>query len=160
MRPSTTYGERNHRKFVGKSLRADMIIENIMFEVQTRVRGLQAYLDNTPLQQHVVANWELDTRDRNQDQKTCRWLKPPMHGWVFSCDGSLNQIRASYCGLLRDHIGSPIVACRRETSVQHSVDRSICFTKGPLLAIAKGCSQVCRGCAEGYPWTLKLSWMC
>lgn len=42
--------ERNQRMFNEKSLRVDMIIENIEFEVQTRVRGLQPDLDNTPLQ--------------------------------------------------------------------------------------------------------------
>lgn len=41
--------ERNHCRFVGKSLRTDMIMENIVFDVQTRVRGLQADLENTPL---------------------------------------------------------------------------------------------------------------
>lgn len=79
-------------------MRKDMTIDNIIFEVQTRIQDVKVAQEESLLFQHIQANWELLTNDASRIPRFCTWRKPPEHTWALSCDGSLTQNRAGYRG--------------------------------------------------------------
>lgn len=55
--------ERYNSRFVDRSMRMDMIVESIIFDVQNRIRGVKTMHEDGSLFQHIASNWELELSD-------------------------------------------------------------------------------------------------
>lgn len=102
--------ERNQRWFRYTSRTMEGIVQTIIFQVQTKVKGMKVERDNDPMLNYMVTQRSLEEISTTLIPKTCVWPKPPTSFWSLACDGALTNTRASYGGIICDFDRSPIMA--------------------------------------------------
>lgn len=104
-----------------------MIVENIVVDVQARIRGIKGDKEDRSLYQHVAANWELELQDIPRLPQTC----------------SLTQHRAGYGRQIRDNLGTPVDAFAGVVERNRVLWlETYALYSGLLIAIDRGCLNI------------------
>lgn len=101
--------ERNQRHFQSVSRLKDKTIDDMLFEVGVKVKGLKNSCREDLLTQHFKDRWGLGDAIGAKAPVMFTWPRPKCEIWVLSCDGSVKSARAGYGELLRDNYGTAIL---------------------------------------------------
>lgn len=69
-------------------------------EVQAKVSKMSTVYEDTPLNQHMMSNWQIEMATSNVQPQICLWSRLQMNYISLHCDGLVIAIRASYGGLI------------------------------------------------------------
>lgn len=110
--------ERNQRHFNNVSRLKKRIVEDIVGEVNTKIKN-KTMVVTTAITCHLVKEWNLDVLNGDLAVQKCVWPKQDENTWVLSTDASMTPNRAGYGGLLCNGAGDTVFCFAGKTEVKH-----------------------------------------
>lgn len=111
--------ERNLRQFNNASRLKEKIVDDIVFDVRIKAKALKNKASNDRLTFYLNNRWGVDATSAEPKQVLFTWPHPPAGYWILSYDGSMQNDRAGYGGLIRDEHGKPTVGYAGTSSTFH-----------------------------------------